>query len=149
MHFLLLNGPNINLTGIREKGIYGKRDYSQICEMIESDAHKKGHTITFFQSNHEGFLIDKIQEMYPTIAGIIINPGAFTHYSYALLDALKSVPVPAIEIHMSNIHQREEFRHKSVTAAACIGQICGFGDYGYLMALDALVNHIDTEGESH
>lgn len=149
MHFLLLNGPNINLTGIREKGIYGKRDFSQICEMIESDAHEKGHTITFFQSNHEGFLIDKIQEMYPAIAGIIINPGAFTHYSYALLDALKSVPVPAIEIHMSNIHQREEFRHKSVTAAACIGQICGFGDYGYLMALDALVNHIETEGESH
>ncbi len=139
MKLLVLNGPNLNFTGIREVGVYGQMNYEQIVTMLEAEAANRGHNLTIHQSNHEGQLIDWIQEAYQNgTEGIIINPGAYTHYSYALHDALKSVSIPTVEVHLSNIHTREAFRHKSVTAAACIGQICGFGPKGYLLAMDAL-----------
>lgn len=137
----VINGPNINFTGIREKGVYGNKNIDEITAEIKNTAVELGFEIDFFQSNHEGELIDYIQKSYyENVDGIIINPGAFTHYSYALKDAISSVSMPFIEVHMSNIHKREEFRHKSVTADECIGQIVGFGDYGYQMALFALDN---------
>ena len=135
MNFLVLNGPNLNLLGQREPGVYGSESYAGLCAALEDFAAKHGSKVTCFQSNHEGALIDQIHAAQGVYDAIVINPGAFTHYSYALLDALKAVNVPAIEVHISNVHTREEFRHKSVTAAACVGQICGLGLYGYQAAM--------------
>ena len=135
---IVINGPNINFTGIREKGVYGTKNYKQICEEIRKKAGELGFEISIFQSNHEGAIIDKIQDCYGKTDGIIINPGAYTHYSYAIRDALSSVDIPTIEVHMSNIHKREEFRHTSVTVPVCVGQMCGFGWQGYLLALEAM-----------
>ena len=136
MKLLVINGPNINFLGIREKSIYGARDYQYLLELIREKEKETGCEITVFQSNHEGAIIDRIQEAYfDGTQGIVINPGAYTHYSYAILDALKAVDVPCIEVHISNVHQREEFRHKSVTAPACVGQVTGLGLYGYLAAM--------------
>ena len=139
MKLLVINGPNLNFLGIREKGIYGTEDYEYLVTMLENKAKAEGHEIEIFQSNCEGAIIDKIQEAYHTKAdGIIINPGAFTHYSYAVRDALASVEIPKIEVHISNVHKREEFRHTSVTAPACTGQIVGLGLKGYVLAMDYL-----------
>lgn len=138
MKILVINGPNLNLLGIREPGIYGKSGYDALVEKITSAGKEMGLDVECFQSNHEGAIIDKIHETLNGYDGIVMNPGAFTHYSYAILDALKSVGIPTVEVHISNIHQREEFRHKSVTAAACCGQICGLGQYGYIAALGYL-----------
>lgn len=139
MKVLIINGPNINFLGIREKGIYGSQDYDSLVKMIEEDAARKGHEAEVFQSNYEGAVIDRIQKAYGDgTKGIIINPGAFTHYSYAIRDALASVELPKIEVHISNVHKREEFRHVSVTAPVCDGQIVGLGLKGYLLALDYL-----------
>ncbi len=138
MKILVLNGPNINFLGIREKGIYGTADYAALVGMIQDKAAQLGVEVEVFQSNYEGALIDKIQENYGKADGIVINPGAFTHYSYALRDALASVEIPKIEVHISNVHKREEFRHISVTAPVCTGQIVGLGLKGYLLAMDAL-----------
>jgi len=136
MNIAVINGPNINFLGIREPNVYGTKslkDIEELCKQV-SDV-----SLTFFQSNHEGALIDFIQECYHNkVDGIVINPGAFTHYSYALRDAIASVGILCIEVHLSNIHSREEFRHKSVTAAVCRGQICGLGSLGYVLAIDAL-----------
>lgn len=141
MKILVLNGPNLNFLGIREKGIYGKEDYGCLVSMLEEKAEKEGHEIEVFQSNFEGGLIDKLQEAYHSgVEGIIINPGAFTHYSYALRDALASLEIPKIEVHISNVHKREEFRHVSVTAPVCTGQITGLGLFGYLLAMDYLLH---------
>ncbi|MDD5945936.1 MAG: type II 3-dehydroquinate dehydratase [Clostridia bacterium] len=134
----LIHGPNINFTGIREKGVYGTLTYDQINEKIREKADELGLEVEIFQSNHEGAIIDKIQECYGKADGIVINPGAYTHYSYAIRDALASVDMPVIEIHMSNIHKREQFRHTSVTVPVCVGQLCGFGWHGYLLALEAI-----------
>ena len=134
----LIHGPNINYTGIREKGVYGSLTYDEINDEIKKKASEVGFEIDIFQSNYEGAIIDRIQECYGNIDGIVINPGAYTHYSYAIRDALASVDMPVIEVHMSNIHKREEFRHKSVTVPVCVGQICGFGWKGYLLGLDAM-----------
>lgn len=134
----VIHGPNINFTGIREKGVYGTLTYDEINDEIKKKAIELELDIEIFQSNHEGAIIDKIQECYINKDGIVINPGAYTHYSYAIRDALASVGVPVVEIHMSNIHKREEFRHTSVTVPVCIGQICGFGWQGYLLALEAV-----------
>ena len=139
MKILVLNGPNINFLGIREKGIYGTADYATLVSMIENKAEELGVEVEVFQSNYEGAIIDKIQETYGRVDGIIINPGAFTHYSYAVRDALASVEVPKIEVHISNVHKREEFRHTSVTAPVCTGQAVGLGLKGYLYALEAMV----------
>jgi 3-dehydroquinate dehydratase-2 len=139
MKLLVLNGPNLNFLGIREKGIYGTRDYEWLVKHLEEKAAAEGHELEVFQSNCEGGLIDKIQEAYHTgVEGIIINPGAFTHYSYAVRDALASIQVPIIEVHISNVHKREGFRHTSVTAPVCTGQIVGLGLRGYDLAMDYL-----------
>lgn len=139
MKLLVLNGPNLNFLGIREKGIYGNQDYASLVALLEAKAAGEGHEIELYQSNYEGGLIDKIQEAYHTgVEGIIINPGAFTHYSYALRDALASIEVPIIEVHISNVHKREEFRHVSVTAPVCTGQVVGLGLRGYELAMDYL-----------
>ncbi len=139
MKILVLNGPNLNFLGIREKGIYGTQDYAYLTSMLQEKAEAEGHELEVFQSNYEGALIDKLQEAYhQKVEGIIINPGAFTHYSYALRDALASLEVPKVEVHISNIHKREEFRHTSVTAPVCTGQITGLGLKGYLLAMDYL-----------
>lgn len=141
MKIMVINGPNLNMVGIREKGIYGTRDFNDICEYIKSEGEKRGIDIILFQSNIEGEIINIIHKSYyDKYDGIIINPGAFTHYSYAIFDAIKAVNIKTVEVHLSNVHAREEFRHKSVTAPACIGQICGFKEYGYIMAMDAILN---------
>jgi len=135
MNFLVLNGPNINLLGKREPEIYGTASYQDLCEQLQSFAAEHNSQVKCVQSNHEGVLIDAIHEAQGVFDAIIINPGAYTHYSYAIFDALSSVSVPSIEVHISNIYRREEFRHKSVTAPACIGQICGLGLFGYKAAM--------------
>ena len=134
----LIHGAYSNFTGIREKGVYGTLTFDEINEEIRKKADELDFEVEIFQSNHEGAIIDKIQECYGSKDGIIINPGAYTHYSYAIRDALASVDMPVIEVHMSNIHKREEFRHTSVTVPVCVGQMCGFGWRGYLLALDAM-----------
>lgn len=140
MKFLVINGPNINFLGIREKGIYGNEDYEHLVGMIEQKAKELGVDVDVFQSNHEGAIIDRIQQAYyDKVDGIVINPGAFTHYSYAIRDALASVAaIPKIEVHISNVHTREEFRHTSVTVPVCNGQVVGLGLHGYLYAMEAL-----------
>ena len=136
MKFLIINGPNLNLLGQREPGIYGKGTYADLCELIGGYAKEKGAQADFFQSNHEGAIIDTIHAAQGVYDAIVINPGAYTHYSYAILDALKAVDVPAYEVHISHIDQREPFRAVSVTAPACVGQIYGLGFEGYLRAMD-------------
>lgn len=139
MKLLVMNGPNINFLGIREKGIYGTQDYAYLVKRLEDKAAAEGHELEVFQSNYEGGLIDKLQEAYHSgVEGIIINPGAFTHYSIAVRDALASIEVPIIEVHISNVHKREEFRHVSVTAPVCTGQVVGLGLKGYELAMDYL-----------
>ncbi len=140
MRILVINGPNLNFLGIREKGIYGSEDYDYLLGLLENKAKELGITIETFQSNCEGEIIDRLQKAYyDKVDGIIINLGAYTHYSYAIRDALSSLSMPKIEVHISNIHQREEFRHTSVTAPACNGQISGLGLQGYLLAADAIL----------
>lgn len=147
MKLLVLNGPNINMIGIREKGIYGTMDYEAIVKMIHQHALEKGIEVDVRQSNHEGTLVDWIQEAYFTrVDGIVINPGAYTHTSIAILDALKAIaPIPAVEIHLSDIMQRESFRHISYPAMACIAQVKGKGAQGYLEAMDVLMERIRKE----
>lgn len=140
MKLLIINGPNINFLGIREKNIYGDKTYKEMSEYLKEEAQKLSLDIDIVQSNIEGEIINYIQEAYEKYDGIIINPGAYTHYSIAIYDALKAVAIDTIEVHISNIHAREEYRKKSVTAPACIGQICGFGIYGYVMAMMAFEN---------
>lgn len=139
MKILVLNGPNINFLGIREKGIYGNVDYAGLCEMIREKAEALGIEVEIYQNNGEGPIIDRIQAAYADgTQGIIINPGAYTHYSYAIRDALASVQMPKLEVHISNVHAREAFRHTSVTAPVCDGQLVGLGLSGYLYALEAM-----------
>ena len=138
MHILVINGPNLNLLGRREPEIYGGETYDDLLRYIRGEAEKLGISVSFFQSNHEGALVDAIQEALGQYDGIVINPAAYTHTSVALLDALKAVDVPCIEVHLSNVYAREEFRHKSVIAPVCAGGIFGFGKQGYLLAVDAL-----------
>jgi 3-dehydroquinate dehydratase-2 len=137
MKILVINGPNINFLGIREKSIYGAQDYDSLLQMIADKGQDTGSVIEVFQSNHEGAIIDRIQDSYfDGTEAIVINPGAYTHYSYAIRDALESIVVPKIEIHISDITKREEFRKISVTAPVCDKQIYGQGLKGYLMAID-------------
>ena len=141
MKIAVINGPNINFTGIREKGIYGTKNLDDINNMLIEYGKENGIEISCFQSNHEGEIIDYLQNCYHNgIDGIVMNPGAFTHYSYAIRDAIASVSIPTVEVHMSNIHKREEFRHTSVTVPVCIGQICGLGDFGYILGIQAAVS---------
>lgn len=140
MKLLVINGPNLNFLGIREKGIYGTQDYKYLVNMIQNKVKETGCEIECFQSNHEGAIIDRIQEAYfDGTEGIVINPGAYTHYSYAIRDALASITIPKVEIHISDITQREEFRRVSVTKDVCDHQIYGHGLDGYLMAIDFIL----------
>jgi 3-dehydroquinate dehydratase-2 len=134
---LILNGPNLNMLGIREKSVYGSETLKDIAQKVSEESKVLGLDFDFMQSNHEGEIIDKIHDARGKYDVIIINPGAYTHYSYAIRDAIKAVELPAIEIHLSNIHGREEFRSKSVIAPVCVGQICGFGSKSYLLAMHA------------
>ena len=135
MKLFVINGPNLNLLGVREPDIYGKKTYADLVAYVQDVCAREGVEVECFQSNHEGAIIDAIHAAQGNYDAIIMNPGAFTHYSYAILDALKAVRIPCIEVHISNVHQREEFRHRSVTAPACVGQICGLGLYGYEAAM--------------
>ena len=139
MKLLILNGPNLNLLGQREPDIYGHSTYADLCGMIADYAKERGHQARFVQSNHEGALIDAIQLADADgTDGIVINPGAYAHYSYAIRDAIAAVRLPCVEVHMSNVHAREEFRHKSVIGPVCAGVIAGFGRQSYLLAVDAV-----------
>lgn len=139
---LILLGPNLNMVGVRERDIYGTESASDINAQIVLKAKEKGLECEIYQSNWEGALIDKIQESVENFDGIILNAGALAHYSIALRDAIASVPVPCVEVHMSNIYAREEYRRKSVIAEVCAGQISGFGKNGYFLAMDAIVDLI-------
>ncbi len=142
MKILVINGPNLNFLGIREKNIYGDRDYEYLLKMIGEYADRKGVEVSFFQSNHEGAIIDRLQQAYfDKEDGVVINPGAYTHYSYAIHDALKSLEEPVkVEVHISDIQTREDFRKVSVTAPACDHQIYGRGFEGYLDAIDYIID---------
>ena len=136
---LVMNGPNLNLLGTREPEIYGSLTLADIHEHLRQRANEADLDIEFMQSNHEGVLVDAIQRARRTVDYIILNAGAFTHYSIALRDAIAAVNVPVIEVHLSNIHQREEFRHKSVIAPVVLGQIAGFGAESYMAALEIII----------
>ena len=135
---LVLFGPNLNMVGIREKGIYGNESADSISDQIMEYAKDIGFSADIYQSNHEGDLIDKIHFGKDIYDGVVINAGALTHYSYALRDAIASIKIPFVEVHMSNIHAREEFRHTSVISPVCVGQIAGFGKNSYFLAISAL-----------
>ena len=139
MKILVINGPNLNMLGIREPGIYGSETYATLLDKISAHAKKRGVSVDFFQSNHEGALVDRIQEAFGSTDGIVINPGAYTHTSIALLDALKAVASPAVEVHISDVSKREAFRSVSYIRDACIGSVIGHGTDGYLEAVDMLI----------
>ncbi len=139
---LILNGPNLNLLGTRQPEIYGTTTLKDVEDLCHAHGTALGFEITCAQSNHEGVLIDQIHEAKARHSAIILNAGAYTHTSIALADAIASVELPVVEVHLSNIHAREEFRHKSFVAAVAVGQICGFGAKGYVMALDALADRL-------
>lgn len=139
MKIKVINGPNLNMLGIREPGIYGKTGYDELIGLIEAHAKEKGIDVTVYQSNHEGDLVDEIQKCYKTYDGIVINPGAYTHTSIAILDAVKAVGVPTVEVHISDVDSRESFRQISYIRAACVATISGHGINGYLEAMDLLL----------
>ena len=141
MKILVLNGPNINMLGIREPGIYGKNTFPDLLRLLEQTAKEENIIIEQFQSNHEGALVDKIQEAYGRFDGIVINPAAYTHTSVAILDALKAVSIPAVEVHISNVDAREPFRQISYAGLACVHTIKGHGLEGYREAVQYLVEH--------
>jgi 3-dehydroquinate dehydratase II len=138
-NIVVINGPNLNMLGKREIGIYGGKTLDDICSEVSDEAAELGVRIDFFQSNSEGKLVTRIHQCKGTADGIIINAGAYTHYSIALRDAIAAAQVPAVEVHISNIYKREQFRHVSMIGAVCTGQICGLGSLGYILALRALL----------
>ncbi len=148
MKILIINGPNLNLTGEREVGHYGADTLDTINSKIEKAAAELGASVEFFQSNHEGAIIDRLHAARAAVGGgidaVLLNAGAYTHYSYAIRDAISAIKLPVVEVHMSNIHARESFRHESVITPVCAGQICGFGWYSYILGLHAAINAVNT-----
>lgn len=140
MKILVINGPNINMLGIREPGIYGSESFETLCDLIKKEADTRNVKVKLFQSNHEGALVDEIQAAYGVFDGIIINPGAYTHTSIALLDALKAVGIPTVEVHISDVSKREDFRQISYIRSYCVKTIAGHGIKGYIEALDFLIS---------
>jgi 3-dehydroquinate dehydratase II len=142
MKILIIHGPNLNLLGTRETGIYGTTNLDVINSDCKTKCHELGFDVDIHQTNHEGEIIELIHAAKDSCRGIVINPGAFTHYSYAIRDAIAAVELPTVEVHLSNIHSREEFRHKSVIAPVSIGQITGFGPESYILGIQALAGFI-------
>ena len=147
MNILVINGPNMNMLGIRQPEIYGRATYEDLKAMVQAEADKLGVTVSFFQSNHEGALVDAIQQAYfDHVDGIIINPAAYTHTSVALLDAVEAASIPTVEVHISRVEEREDFRQVSYIRAACVGTITGLGTDGYLRAADLLLERLGAAG---
>ncbi len=146
MKILVLNGPNLNMLGIREPEIYGNATYKDLCDLIEDYAKEKGIEVEIFQSNHEGDLVDEIQDAYGEYNGIVINPAAYTHTSVALLDALKAVGIPAVEVHISDVSKREDYRQISFVREYCFETVTGLGFKGYIKAIDLL---LENENDSN
>ena len=146
MKFLVINGPNLNLLGLREPAIYGSRSFAALQDFIRASAAEAGVEVALFQSNHEGAIVDAIQAAYGTVDGIVINPAGYTTTSIALMDALLAAELPVIEVHITNIHRREEFRHHSFVSKAAVGVICGLGVSGYAHAIRAMAELV-TEDE--
>ncbi|MEL6855447.1 MAG: type II 3-dehydroquinate dehydratase [Cyanobacteria bacterium J06607_13] len=145
LSILVLNGPNLNMLGKREPEVYGSQTLQSICLGLGEIADQLGVKLTFFQSNHEGALVDEVQAALNVHQGILINPGAYTHTSVAIRDAIAAVAIPTVEVHLSNIHKREEFRHHSYIAPVAIGQISGFGSDSYRLGLEGLVKHLRAQ----
>lgn len=145
MKIRVINGPNINMLGIREPDIYGRTDYKSLCKMINDYASKKGVEVDICQSNHEGDLVDMIQDSLGSFDGIVINPGAYTHTSIAILDAAKAVSLPMVEVHISEVSEREEFRQISYIRYACFETITGHGVKGYLEAIDSIIGKVSND----
>lgn len=139
MKILVINGPNLNMLGIREPSVYGNETYKDLCDMIDSYCGKKGIEVKIFQSNHEGAIVDEIQNALNVFDGIVINPAAYTHTSVAILDALKAVSIPTVEVHISDVSKREDFRQISYVRQACVKTIVGQGFNGYIEAIDCLI----------
>ncbi len=149
MRILVLHGPNLNLLGVREPKIYGRETLDDINAQLKVHATQSSAELRIVQSNHEGVLIDELHAArLAGFNGILINPGAFTHYSYALRDAIAATDLPAVEVHLSNVHKREEFRHTSVLVPVCIGQVMGFGWRSYLLGLEGLLNYLSDQAPS-
>ena len=143
MKFLIINGPNLNMLGLREPEIYGKQDFAALCDFIENSCKENGIECELFQSNHEGVIVDKIQEAYKKFDGIVINPAAYTHTSVAILDALKAVAIPTVEVHLSDINSREDFRKHSYVSLYALKTIAGHGFEGYKIAISYLKKHLE------
>ena len=148
MKILVINGPNLNMLGVREPEIYGRETYSDLCKLIAKHANEIGVEVEVYQSNHEGSLVDKIQQAHGAFDGIVINPAAYTHTSVALLDALKAVGIPAVEVHISDVSKREAFRQQSFVRTACAKTISGLGLKGYTKAMDFLVSFSQQREEN-
>ena len=145
---LVIHGPNLNLLGNRQPDVYGNTSLSEVNAKIKKVGEQLGITVETFQSNHEGEIVDAIQEARAEYQGLIINPAAFTHYSLAIRDALEALKIPVVEVHLSNIYAREQFRHTSVTAPVVVGQICGLGTCGYVFALEWFTEHFKKSGQT-
>jgi len=148
MQILVLHGPNLNLLGVREPKIYGRETLDDINSRLRARAAQSNVELRIVQSNHEGVLMDELHAARARFDGILINPGAFTHYSYALRDAIAATDLPAVEVHLSNVHRREEFRHTSVLVPVCIGQVMGFGWRSYLLGLEGLLAYLSEQAPS-